>query len=275
MPGLTHLQSCRRRLVIQLDLKGKTALVCGASQGIGAATAVELAALNARVILLARDEDRLEEVRSGLKNKDLHKVIVCDLVDTDALKIRIDKVLQEVGTIHILVCNAGGPKAGPALTATSEEFLQAFKIHVLAAHKLVQMVVPGMKDAGYGRIINVISTSVKAPLPNLGVSNTIRAAVANLAKTLAMEVGPFGITVNNVLPGYTRTHRLESLLRSTAERTGMAFEKVEESWRNLVPLKRFADPEETAQAIAFLASPAAGYISGVNLPVDGGRTNSL
>jgi len=139
----------------------------------------------------------------------------------------------------------------------------------------VQAVLPGMKRAGYGRIINIISTSVKQPIPGLGVSNTIRGAVANWAKTLAGELGPFGITVNNVLPGATCTARLDALIEGKAKKAGVTVAEIGEQMKAAIPARRFAQPEELACAVAFLASPSAGYINGINLPVDGGRTSCL
>lgn len=204
-----------------------------------------------------------------------HQLIIADLSKLTQVLDQVQNVLSQVGPIHILVCNSGGPKGGPLLDAKPEEFLQAFQQHVLANHLLVQMLVPGMKESGYGRIINIISTSVKMPIPNLGVSNTIRGAVASWAKTLANELGPMGITVNNVLPGYTATERLNTLIESAAGRLNKSKDQMEHEWRMSVPLRRFAQPEETAQAVGYLASPAGAYINGINLPVDGGRLGCL
>lgn len=234
-----------------------------------------MAEQGAKVLLLARNESELAKVRDSLPDPSNHRLLVADLAKLPQLLEQVQAALSEVGPIHILVCNSGGPKGGPLLDAKPEEFLQAFQQHVLANHLLVQMLVPGMKDAGYGRIINIISTSVKMPIPNLGVSNTIRGAVASWAKTLANELGPIGITVNNVLPGYTATDRLSTLIEATAGRLNQAKDKVEHDWKMSVPLRRFAKPEETAQAVGYLASPAGAYINGINLPVDGGRLGCL
>ena len=176
---------------------------------------------------------------------------------------------------HILINNTGGPKGGPIFSAEVNEFTQAFSNHLVCNQILVQNVVPGMKEAGYGRIINIISTSVKQPIDGLGVSNTIRGAVASWSKTLANELGPFGITVNNVLPGFTATDRLEDIIGNAAKRFGGSEEEASKFMKNLVPARRFAEPSEIANAVAFLASEAASYINGINLPVDGGRTKSL
>lgn len=258
---------------MDLNLSGKRALVCGSSQGIGASSANELALLGCKVICLARNENKLAGVLNSLPG-DGHRALVCDVSDRKDLEQKILGVLEE-GPIEILICNSGGPKGGPLLDSAEETFVSGFENHVLVNMLLTKLVAKGMKETGFGRIINIISTSVKAPIPNLGVSNTIRGAVANLAKTLSAELAPFGITVNNVLPGYTETPRLEALLEGAAKKTGKSLEDVTEEWRNRVPSKRFAKPEEVASAVAYLASPAAGYISGINIPVDGGRTQSL
>jgi 3-oxoacyl-[acyl-carrier protein] reductase len=255
--------------MIGLDLTGRNALVCGASQGIGAASAKALALAGAKVTLLARNEEQLKKVLSELPGQD-HRLIVGDLTKPESLTKKITD-----RPIHIFVHNSGGPKGGPLLQAHAEEFLTAFHSHLLSAQILSQALIPAMQAEKYGRIINIISTSVKTPLQNLGVSNTIRAAMANWAKTLANEIGAYGITVNNVLPGFTLTSRLESLRKATAERLKVTEAEVEKTWLASIPAARFGKAEETAAAIAFLASPLAGYINGINLPVDGGRTPSL
>lgn len=264
---------------MNLDLQGKTALVCGASQGIGAATAYELASLGCRVVAIARSQDKLETLVHQLNQKFAtpqgHQYLSLDLEKLEQLNSRLQGWLDQNGFVNILVCNSGGPAGGSLADAQDEVFQKAFVAHVLANQNMVKLVLPGMRQSQYGRIINVISTSVKTPIPNLGVSNTIRAAVANWAKSLAQEVGEHGITVNNVLPGYTLTPRLDTLLDKTAQSTGQTRHDVELAWQKSVPLRRFALPQETAAAIAFLASPSAAYIHGINLPVDGGRTPCL
>jgi 3-oxoacyl-[acyl-carrier protein] reductase len=261
------------RDAMRTDMKGKRVLVCGASQGIGRAAAGEMAALGAEITLLARNSETLDKVRKQLPGIN-HQAITLDLSDLGELKAKVQLALQN-GAFHVLICNSGGPKSGPILDAEVGEFETAFKQHVLANHLLVKLLVPGMKASGYGRIINILSTSVKQPLPNLGVSNTIRGAVASWAKTLAMELGPHGITVNNILPGYTTTERLQTLAEATAKRIGADVGSIEMDWKQSVPLKRFAEPKEIGEAIAFLASPAASYVNGINLPVDGGRLSTL
>lgn len=259
---------------MNLDLKGKCALVGGSTQGIGLAAARELASLGASVILLARDEARLSACSRELPGSGRHGFIVADFSEPEVLSQRVREFVLS-NPIHILVNNTGGPPGGPAIGASVEEFEKAFRQHLVCNQLLAQALVPGMKSEGYGRIVNVISTSVKQPLHNLGVSNTIRGAVANWAKTLASELGPFGITVNNVLPGATDTARLRNIIASRSAKTGESQEHIMSEMASEIPLGRIAAPSEIAAAIAFLASPAASYINGVNMPVDGGRTKSL
>jgi 3-oxoacyl-[acyl-carrier protein] reductase len=262
---------------VDLDLTGKHALVCGASQGIGLAAARALAELGADVTLLARREERLRELAASLpttREGQAHRWIAADSADTDTLR---DKVQAAVNAhpVHILVNNSGGPPPGTVHGAEIAAFEAAYRQHLIANHVLAETVIPGMERDGYGRIVNVISTSVKEPLQGLGVSNTTRWAVASWAKTLATELAPKGITVNNVLPGSTETPRIEQIIQNTSIKTGRSREEVFEKMVSEIPMRRFARPEETAAAIAFLCSPAASYITGVNLPVDGGRTRSL
>lgn len=260
---------------MDIRLNGKTALVCGSTQGIGNAAAQLLASMGASVILLARNKEKLEEAMRALPSEEgaHHSYLVADFADVNSVKAAIDSLKDK--TVHILVNNTGGPPSGPIVTAKAEEFLQAFNNHLICNHLLTQAVIPGMKSSGYGRIINVISTSVKIPLKNLGVSNTIRAAVANWSKTMANELASFQITVNNVLPGATHTQRLQSIMETKSANTKTDFDEVQQEMINEIPMKRFARPEEVANAIAFLASPSASYITGINIPVDGGRTGSL
>ena len=263
---------------MDIYLRQRTALVCGASQGIGLAAAVELAHLGARVTLCARSEEKLRHALEQLPKEtgQQHDYLVADFSEPEGLEKALQNHLREMpGHYDILVNNTGGPPAGLASDAQPGEFRLAFEQHLICNHILATGLIPGMKEAGYGRVINVISTSVKQPLPNLGVSNTIRGAVANWAKTLANELGRFNITVNNVLPGATNTSRLKSIVSNKSAKTGQAEEEVLKAMAEQVPMKRVGEPEEVGAAIAFLASPAAGYINGVNLPVDGGRTSSL
>ena len=262
---------------MDIDLNGKHALVCGASQGIGLATAKALAELGADVTLLARRAEVLEEVATNLPrphSSQKHGWIVADTADLDHLRAQV-AALCAGKPMHILVNNSGGPPPGTVRGAELTAFEAAYRQHLLANHVLAETVLPGMERDGYGRIVNVISTSVKEPLRGLGVSNTTRWAVASWAKTLATEVAAKGITVNNVLPGSTETPRIEQIIRTTMQKTGEDRDTVYGKMAAEIPMGRFARPEETAAAIAFLCSPAASYITGVNLPVDGGRTRSL
>jgi 3-oxoacyl-[acyl-carrier protein] reductase len=263
--------------MIDLNLTGKTAIVCGSSQGIGRAAAMELADLGAKVILIARNPDALKLVKEQLSvsKGQKHDFLAADFTHPDDLKKKLEQYLEKVHAVHILVNNTGGPPPGPASEAREDEFRIAFNQHLICNHILVQAVMPMMKAGGYGRIINVISTSVKQPIPNLGVSNTIRAAVANWSKTLSLELAKFGITVNNVLPGATYTGRLQSIIANKANKKEIELDEAEKEMLKEIPAGRFASPEEVAYAIGFLASPAAAYINGINVPVDGGRTGNL
>lgn len=259
-------------------MKNKKAFVCGSTQGIGRAAAIELANLGASIVLLARNEDALKQVKNELNQSQnqKHDFIAADFSKPDELKNKVVEYLEKNNQpVHILINNTGGPAAGKAIDAKLDEFINAFQNHLICNQILVQSLVERMKTERYGRIVNVISTSVKQPIPNLGVSNTIRGAVASWAKTLAGELGEFGITVNNVLPGFTKTQRLQSIIETRARKNGEQIEKIEAEMQSETPAKRFAEAPEVASAIAFLASPAASYINGVNLPVDGGRIACL
>lgn len=261
-----------------MKLSGKKALVCGSTQGIGKATAIALANMGTDLVLIARNEDKLKETLAEmpmLSTDQKHTYLVADFSHPVELQKVIENYLQKGNTIHILVNNSGGPKGGPIKDAHPDEFIAAFNQHLICNHILAQAIFPGMIAANYGRIINVISTSVKQPLPNLGVSNTIRGAVASWSKTLANELGQYGITVNNVLPGATNTARLQSIAQVKADQHQETIAAVFEEMAQETPMKRIAQPEEIAAAIAFLASPDASYINGINVPVDGGRTKSL
>lgn len=263
--------------MLDLNLKYKNAIVCGSTQGIGKAVAIELAWLGANVILMARNEKSLNAALPLLDNSkgQKHQFICADFTKPDEVKVKIAAFVQKNPAVHILVNNTGGPSGGPITEATTQAFEQTFAQHLLNNHTLVQAVLPGMKEEKFGRIVNIISTSVKQPIKGLGVSNTIRAAVANWSKTLAGEVAPFGITVNNVLPGATKTDRLISLLEAKSKTTGKTVEELSNEMIAEIPMKRFAGAEEIAYTVAFLCSASAGYITGINVPVDGGRTGSL
>lgn len=259
---------------MNLDLKNKNAIVCGSTQGIGEASAIELAKLGANITLIARNQSKLQDVLGSLDTSQAqkHNFLVVDFNDSVSLKEKLNEITD---TYHILINNTGGPAAGLISEANQQLFEDAFKMHLVNNQILVQKVVEGMKKVGFGRIINILSTSVKAPIPGLGVSNTIRAAVANWAKTLSIELGSRGITVNNILPGFTNTNRLKNIIINKANKQQKSIDEVSIIMRSSVPANRFGEAFEVANAIAFLCTPAAAYINGINLPVDGGRTQSL
>jgi len=254
-------------------LKGRRAFVCGSTQGIGKACAIEFARLGASCTLIARNEQALKMVRDELPRQSgqAHDYIVADFADHDDLRGKAAEYVHDEGPAQILLNNTGGPPPGPAFEGTPDDYLDAFAKHVVCNQVLVQGLGEGMRDAEYGRIINIISTSVVMPIMNLGVSNTVRAAVANWARTLAAELGPYGITVNNVLPGFTKTARLDKLVEGRANRSGQTIEETEQQMFATIPARRFGRPDEIAAVAGFLATPAAAYVNGVSIPVDGGR----
>ena len=263
--------------VLSVDaLRELRCLVCGASKGIGRATAISLAKAGASVIAIARSEEKLDSLLGQLNliNNGIHSTYVVDLEKSDSIDMALEDIAENHGHIHVLINNSGGPPSGALLDVESEEFIQYLRRHLLASHHIVKKLIPGMEEDGYGRIINILSTSVREPIPNIGLSNTVRGAMASWAKSLAMEL-PTCVTINNILPGFTDTGRLESLANSVADKRGVTPDKIREQWISQVPAGRLARPEETAAAISFLASPAAGYIRGISLAVDGGRMKSI
>ncbi len=260
---------------MNLNINDRNALVCGSTQGIGRATAIMLAEEGVKVTLVARNEEKLKQVLAELPQQRKHSYIVADFSNPEDLDKKIKQFISENHGFHIVINNTGGPKGGNILDATLEEFENAYTMHLKCNHILAQSTIPFMKEEGFGRIVNIISTSVKEPIPGLGVSNTTRGAVGNWSKTLSLEVAPFGITVNNVLPGFTETERLYSLINTNADKENITAENMVEIMKNSTPAKRFAKAEEVANAIVFLASEKAAYINGINIPVDGGRTKSL
>ncbi len=261
---------------MDLNLVGKHALVCGASEGIGRAAAHELALLGADVTVLSRRAAALQDVVAALPRSgaQAHGWVTADVADAAALGTQV-AALAAGKPVHILINNTAGPPAGTICDADVGAFLEAFNKHLVANHTLVQSVLPGMRMAQWGRIVNVISTSVREPIVGLGVSNTVRGAVASWAKTLSRELAADGITVNNVLPGYTQTGRIEQIIESRARTSGQPEAVVAESMRGTVPAGRFAQPAEIGGVIAFLCSPAAAYVNGVSVAVDGGRMQSV
>jgi 3-oxoacyl-[acyl-carrier protein] reductase len=261
---------------MHLSLEGKNALICGSTQGIGLAIAEELALLGANCTLVARNEEALQ---ATVKTLDIalrqqHSYLVADFSKPEQVKQAVEQHIQK-NPIHILINNTGGPPPGSVLEATAAAFLDAFNQHLIVNQQLAQAVIPGMKQAGYGRIINIISTSIRIPITNLAVSGTVRGAVAMWSKILANEVGQFNITVNNILPGFTKTQRLESLIKNNAQKRGVTADVIEQEMKQDIPMKRFGEAAELAAVAAFLASPAASYVNGVSIAVDGGKTGAL
>ncbi len=262
---------------MDLNLIGKTAWVCGSTQGMGLAIAHQLATQGATIVLLARNAEKLSTTVAELPTTadQSHRTITADFSQPELLKTAIEEHLTTNPEVHVLINNTGGPAPGLAKDADVSAYQSAFNQHLICNQILAQASIPAMQQAGYGRIINVISTSVKQPLPNLGVSNTIRGAVASWAKTLANELGQYNITVNNVLPGATETNRLSAIFENKAKKTGLSVEQVIEHEKSIIPMRRFGTPEEFANVVGFLASQAGAYVNGVNIPVDGGRTACL
>src|SRR6266404_6653344 len=262
--------------LMNLSLEGKNAVICGSTQGIGLAIAEELALLGANCTLIARNEETLKDVIHRLDTalRQEHNYLVADFTKPAEVKKIIETHVQH-HSVHILINNTGGPSPGPIIDASEEDFLNAFSQHLICNHILARAAIPSMKKEGYGRIINIISTSVKIPLKNLGVSNTTRGAVASWAKTMANELGQFNITVNNLLPGAITTQRLASLIETTAKKRNVLVDVVEKNMKDDIPMKRFGDASEIAAVAAFLASPAASYVNGVSIPVDGGKTGCI
>lgn len=254
-------------------MKQRRALICGASQGIGLATAQRLSEMGMTLTLLSRTESKLKNSLRELKGEG-HDYVAADIGDLKSWKDELHARHQQ-NPYTVVVLNSGGPKSGPITRAEPEQFLQAMTNHLVANSVIVGLFLEEMRKQNFGRVITVTSTSVKIPLPNLGVSNTARAAVAAWGKTLANEVAAFGITVNNVMPGYTDTPRLRELIENAAGLAQKSYAEMETQWKNQVPMKRFAQASETADLIGFLASEKASYITGQNIAVDGGRLGCL
>lgn len=253
-----------------IDLSGKKALVCGASKGIGYAIAKKMAELNAEVTIMSSNENNLKSAIKKLNNKNKHKYIAVDFNEYKLVEEKVKEKIDAGNYYDILINNSGGPTPGLLLEADIADFTAAFNRHLFASHLISKLLIPKMKENNFGRIINIISISVKEPVENLGVSNTLRGAMNSWSKTLSKEVGKFGITVNNLLPGYTETERLQNLLTKNADKEGKTYYEIAKKIINKIPLGRLGQSEDLANIAAFLASEYASYITGVNIPVDGG-----
>lgn len=261
---------------MDLGLSGKVALVAGSSRGLGRAIAEELAAEGASLVLCARREDSLQEARTAIEQHGSQVVAVAaDLADPAQVERVVQAGMREFGRIDILVTNAGGPPAGPFEQHTPEAWDRAVQLTLGSVLNLTRAVLPGMKERRWGRILNVTSIAVKQPVDGLILSNSVRAAVTGFARTLANEIAPWGITVNNVLPGYTRTERLDELAAANSKAKGISQEEARAAWETQIPMGRLGEPQEFAALVAFLASERASYITGTSIPVDGGWVRGL
>ena len=262
---------------MNISLEGKNALVCGGSEGIGKAIALQFASLGANVTIIARNEETLKNTVAEFKvtNIQNHGYIVADFSDPDNTAQKVAEHIKSNKSYQILVNNSGGPAPGLISEATADEFLNAFRQHLIVSQKLVQEILPYMKELNFGRIINVISIGVKQPIDILGVSNSIRGAMASWAKTLSRELAGHGITVNNILPGYTKTARLDSLLQTRAQNAKTTVDEIKKSIYADIPAGRFAKPEEIGYLAGFLASDLADYISGTSIPIDGAYLRTI
>jgi 3-oxoacyl-[acyl-carrier protein] reductase len=263
---------------MDFGLKGKVALVCGASAGIGRACAGALAGEGCDVFLVARREEALAELAGSLMRAHRVKALfsAADLSSNDDCSLALKQLHEGFGGADILVANSGGPPSGSAEESLGEERLKlGWEQTFLSTLRMVRGVLPGMKEKKWGRIVAITSVSVLEPIPNLALSNAYRTGLTGMLKTLASEVAPFGITVNTVCPGYTRTGRLEELANAAAQREGKSWESYLDAWAHAAPAQRLGRPEEVASAVAYLCSQQAAYITGAALPVDGGRVKSL
>lgn len=262
---------------MDLGLKGKVALVAAASRGLGRAVAEELAAEGASLILCARHTEALNETRDHIAITSGAPVLAvpADVTISNDIARVVAAGQAQFGSIDILVTNAGGPPAGRVETLTRDQWEAATRLTLMSAIDMTRLVLPGMKERGWGRILNITSISVKQPVENLVLSNSLRAAVTGFARTLANEVAADGITVNNILPGYTRTERVEELAEMMAEKEGITAADFTARWEKEIPMKRLGEPREFAALAAFLVSERASYITGTSIQVDGGWIRSL
>jgi 3-oxoacyl-[acyl-carrier protein] reductase len=261
---------------MNLGLVGRVARVTAASKGLGRAIAEELAAEGATVAMCARGEAALKEAADSVASRGNQVLpIVGDVSRTEDVERIVGDTIARFGRVDILVNNAGGPPSGPFESLTPAQWDEAIRLTLLSAVNLTRLVLLGMKERKWGRIINVTSITVKQPVDGLMLSNSIRAAVTGFARTLANEVASFGITVNNILPGFTRTERVEELARQTAEREGITADEALAKSISQIPMRRLAEPREFAAVAAFLASERASYVTGVSVAVDGGWIRGL
>jgi 3-oxoacyl-[acyl-carrier protein] reductase len=262
---------------VDLGLKGKVALVAASSKGLGRAVAEELAAEGAHLVMCARGKDTLDKTAESIRQKSGAKVVAvaADVSDPrDAARV-VKAAFDQFGRVDILVTNSGGPPSGPFESFTSDTWDAATRLLLKSAVELTRSVLPGMKERRWGRILNVTSIAAKQPIEGLMLSNSIRAAVIGFARTLANEVAPFGVTVNNLLPGYTRTDRVQELARAAGAKTGGSNTDIVSKWEKEIPMGRLGEPREFAALAAFLASERASYITGSSIAVDGGWIRSL
>ena len=266
---------------MDFGLTNRTAFVAGASKGLGRAAARELAQEGCRVALCSRDEDRIASAADAIRDKTSAEVLplVCDVTDADQVESAIAQTVNTFGGLHVLVTNAGGPPSGAATELDPADYRDAVERNLMSTISLCDAALPHLRTAAdeddHARIIMVTSVSAKQPIPTLALSNTARAGVQGYAKSLAEDVGPTGITVNTVLPGYTRTQRLEELAEDIQDETGQSRAEIEAGWADDNALPRIGEPDEFAATVAFLASARAGYVTGVALPVDGGRSKHV
>lgn len=258
---------------MDLNLEGRRALVCGSTQGMGLAIAKELNNQGASITLFARNEEEMKKIVAELQG-DTNDFLVADFNDLKSVESSVKEGLK-TGDYHILINNTGGPPSGKIEDASVDDFQTAMTRHLHVSHTLSQLVLPGMKKAQFGRIVNIISTSVKIPINGLGVSNTVRGAMASWAKTMANELGQFGITVNNILPGFINTGRIKSIVSQRSSSQNKTEQEIKEGMMSTIPAGRFGEPEEIADYASFLCSNSGAYISGTSLRVDGGRTGSI
>jgi 3-oxoacyl-[acyl-carrier protein] reductase len=262
---------------VDLGLKGRVALVAAASRGLGRAVADELAAEGASLIICSRKAETIKETANEIATATGAEILAlpCDVSKADEVAALVRAGIERFGRIDILVTNGGGPPAGPFESFSIDAWEAATRLTLFSAVELARHVLPGMKERGWGRILNITSIAVKQPVDNLILSNSLRAAVTGFARTLANEVAAFGVTVNNIMPGYTRTERIEELARMMADKEGITPAEFVARWEKEIPMRRLGEPREFAALAAFLVSERSSYITGTSIQVDGGWIRSL